>query len=286
MLKPYHVIKTIIFPFFLVATLATTACSNKGRPKGTDVVSRAYQMIDAQQPNEAIHLLEKSLRDEPQNRDYKAVLASAYAHRAGFKVQKLVPILKKAQDFQRLQGENSAGDPQNLKPLALDAKSLISKAGALHEVFSSIPAIEVQQVPDLSHAIDLLGDLGPEMRPSDAIYRVVLQIILFKHYLVERLLGESPAKTNQELESCRIDSAGFVDSFQILSNLLLSVYADLSIAHPSQTATFERLSSETSNSVSSALKTTNSISTLDKNSLMFLKFTIIKAGFGKVILCH
>lgn len=244
-------------------------------------------MIDAQQPDEAIRLLERALRDEPRNREYKVVLASAYAHRAGFKVQKLVPILKKAQDFQKLQGETSAGtEARNVKPLAFDAKSLISKAGALSEVFSSIPAVQVEQIPDLTHAIDLLGELGPEMLPADAVYRVVLEVILFKHYLVEKLLGDSPAKTNQELEACFIDSETFVETFQILSNLLLSIYSDLSIAHPSQSETMQRLSNETTDSVAAALKTTNSISTLDKNSLMFLKFTIIKAGFGKVIQCN
>lgn len=283
--------KKVLTAIFLGVLLLATACSNKGRPRATDVVSRAYQMIDAQQPNEAIRLLEKSLRDDPRNRDYKVVLASAYAHRAGFKVQKLVPILKKAQDFQRLQGEtptagSDATTGQKVKALAFDAKSLISKAGALHDVFASIPAVEVDQIPDLGHAIDLLGELGPDLRPSEAIYRVVLEIILFKHYLVEKLLGESPAKTNQQLEACRIDSETFVETFQLLSNLLISIYSDLSIAHPSQTPTFQRLTEETSSAVSSALKTTNSISTLDKNSLMFLKFTIIKAGFGKVIVCH
>ncbi len=263
-----------------------SGCS-KGRPKKTDVVSRAYQMIDAQKPEQAIALLERSLEEDPENRSYKVVLASAYAHKAGFKVQKLVPILKKAQDFQKLQGSTApvGSGPEKIKALALDASSLVNKAGGLSEVFAAIPAVEGPQVADLSHAISLLGELGPEIEPAQAIYKVILEIILFKHYLVANLLGGSPAQTNKELESCRIDAEQFIETFQILSQLLLEIYGDLTIAHPSQAATMERLSNETRTSVATALKTADGISSLDKNSLMFLKFTIIKAGFGKVVKC-
>lgn len=266
----------------------TLVSCNKGRPKNTDLVSRAYQMIDAQQPGQAILLLERGLQEDPENPEYKRVLSSAYAHRAGFKVQKLVPILKSAQEFQRLQGQTLENSPEKekVKALALDASSLVSKAGGLSEVFASIPAVQGPQVSDMIHAIEILSELGPELQPADAIFKVILEVILFKHYLVENLLGESPASSNKELENCQIQADLFIETFQTLSQLLIDIYSDLRIAHPSQTPQFERLTKETKESVKTALKTAQGISSLDKNSLLFLKFTLIKTGFGKVILCR
>lgn len=281
-MKPRFYLARILI---LALTLTTLAACSKGRVKRTDVVSRAYQMIDAQQPDQAIKLLERALEDEPENKSYKTVLASAYAHRAGFKVQKLVPILKQAQDFQRLQGNKEPGDGK-VKAVAFDLGSLVNKSSALAQVFDSIPNVAVERLPDLQHAISILADLGPEINPSDAIYKAILEIILFKHYLVENLLGENPAATNQALERCQIQVNLFVETFQVLASLLQEIYVDLRIAHPGQTATFDRLSEETKTAVETALTTAHGVSQLDKNSLFFLKVTVLKAGFGKVLKCN
>lgn len=265
--------------FFLVA------CQEKPRVTRVDVTSRAYRLIDAQKPTEAIQLLESALQKEPDNRTYRMALASAYAHRAGFKIQKLIPVLYKAQAYQNLQQSQLDPAGPSIKPLAFNAAQLVDRTHALSQVFASIPAVSQENSEDLIQAIDTMKELGPELLPEEAIYKVVLQVILFKHYLELSLLGPSPAQNPAQLEKCRIDTQSFTESFQQVSELLLDIYQDLGMAHPSQIPTLQRLTEETQKSRVEILKTANSFNSMDKNSQLFLKISLVKLGFGLVLKC-
>lgn len=262
-----------------------SACQEKPRVTRIDVTARAYRLIDAQKPTEAIQLLESALQKEPENRTYRMALASAYAHRAGFKIQKLIPVLNKAQSYQNLQQSQLDPAGPSVKPLAFNAAQLVDRSHALSQVFASIPAVSQENSQDLMQAIDTLKELGPELLPEEAIYKVVLQVILFKHYLELSLLGPSPAQNPAQLAECRIEAKTLTESVQLVSDLLLDIYQDLGVAHPSQVPTLQRLTEETEKSRAEILKTASSFNSMDKNSQLFLKISLVKLGFGLVLKC-
>ncbi len=84
-----------------------TGCGRHHTAESTKV--RAYRLIDAQRTDEAIALIEMALDKDPGNYEYKVVLASAYAHKAGFRIQRLISVMDHAKEMSGIK------DPEKLQ---------------------------------------------------------------------------------------------------------------------------------------------------------------------------
>jgi hypothetical protein len=78
----------------LVCIASCFGCGKKTNKNEQDeVVLKSYRLIDSDRADEAIELLENHLSKDSTNNTYKSVLASAYAHKGGVKIQKFIPIV-------------------------------------------------------------------------------------------------------------------------------------------------------------------------------------------------
>lgn len=93
---------TRFFIIMLVAMGIISGCKKKSEGPSQGIVLKAYRLIDENRDDEAIDLLESELKRDPKNSEIKFILASAYAHKAGFKIQKLVPTINQTYNLKKL----------------------------------------------------------------------------------------------------------------------------------------------------------------------------------------
>jgi hypothetical protein len=278
---------TIAFLFF---TLACFGCGHKNETQQENNILKAYRLIDEQRTDEAIELLENSLAEDPQNTDYKSVLASAYAHKAGIKIQKLVPAINQAEKLKKIDDKSaSTAEPhsaiEKVNADALNIAALLGKFAGFFEVYASIPLVSKEQGPYLSHAIYLLNDIGNTIKPEDVLYRAVLEIVLLKHILAENLVGEFVASPTKDKQTCLIDIGSVNDTVVTIGKLMIDIYNDIGFANPQQAEAMKKLANETSDSVSNITIATTTVTVLDEAATIFLKQAAIQNGFGKIIKC-
>lgn len=280
------------FALALIAfiSLMSFGCDKQDR-HNEDSVLRAYQLIDEQRTDEAIELLETELNKNPNSNEYKSVLASAYAHKAGIKIQKLVPVINQADCLNKLKEKSSEVDKKEsfsnrLNKMAIDASSLFVKLSNVMEAYASVPVLTADQATYLRHAIYLLTSIGKGLTQDDVLYRAVLEIILFKYILSENLIGEFTESVVVDEAKCRIDIGNLNETLINLGKLLIDIYNDLGFVDPKRADDMRKLSEETSDTVSNLTIATTTIAVLDEASTMFLKQAIIQQGFGKIIKCN
>ena len=324
--------------------LFSLGCSRHRAPETTSV--RAYRLIDAQRTDEAITLLEASLDKDPNNYDYKVILASAYAHKAGFRIQRLISVMDHIKEMsaikdpeklpvQNLKDENTKGSgieaknnpskSSNAPPttgaetpasshseLANSAKEqdsisqgqrvdhalsqlnvMLNRFNAATSIYESVPSIRNDELIYLRQAIEILNDLGSEIKQPEALYRGALRIVLFKHILAENLVGEvvaqgftfdaesSPASNKH----CNINAAELNDAIILLGQTLIGVFTDMSIANPKNGKDMMRLADSTAGLISQMTLTTTTLVALNDVSSVVFKQTLLQNGFGKLIRC-
>lgn len=278
--------------FLSFATMAmvflTVACAQKKSASDETVILQAYRLIDDQRTDEAIVLLERELSQNPERDDYKVVLASAYAHRGGIKIQKLVPLvtqmdkLKSPKNPFDTKSEKSLNDKVNNGVLGIAA--LLTQYVEATRTYSAVPVVDANQASYIQHAVSLLGEIGPKINPEDALYRAILQIVLFKHLLAEKLIGEFSGE-NSKGATCRVDLEVVNGAVIRLAKIMIDIYSDLQIASPSKKDEMKKLSVQTADSVSNVTIATTTMTVLDEASTIFLKHSVMENGFGKIFKC-
>lgn len=273
-----------------IAFLVFAGCGKKNAERRNDTVLQAYRLIDEQRLDEAIELLEQALSNEPTNSEYKAVLASAYAGKAGIKIQKLIPVLNQSDKFKELSSElpeiskeQSAGARINAG--ALNIATLLGRFAGFFEAYASIPMVEKNQAIYLNQGIYLLNDIGKKIKPEDVLYRAVLEIVLLKHIIAEGLMGELIEPQTKDGQTCRLDVGKINDTVMSAGKLLIDIYYDIGFANPNLAYKMKNLAEQTSDSISNFTIATTAVTTLDEVSNIFLKETAIQIGFGKIIKC-
>jgi hypothetical protein len=323
----------------LAATLAAAAVLSCARrpAREHDPVLQAYRLIDEQRTDEAIELLEGKLAEDPDNADYKVVLASAYAHKGGIKIQKLVPLINQAGKLKTKKkpnpaksakpatsGKNSTQDarevPNLLETQESDEAEEFQEAGetaqertektktpptlsqrantganqiaamlvrfaGFFRVYAAVPVITAEQSTYIRHAIYLLNGVGDLLRPGDALYRAILEVVLLKHILAEKLLGEFVDGRRDADGQCRLNIGDVNDALIEMGKLLIDIYNDLGYANPKQAKGMRAKADATAETVSHLTTFFTSAAVLDEASNLFLKQTAIQNGFGKLIRC-
>ncbi len=277
----------------LVLSLAFSAlfgCGTKSESQQNDNVLKAYRLIDEQRTDEAIELLETSLTQDPSNTEYKKVLASAYAHKAGIKIQKLVPALNQSDKLKKLNDKlpelaSSQSTTEKVNAGALNIALLLTRFAGFFEAYASVPMVDNSQAAYLTHAIYLLNDIGSQIKQEDVLYRAVLEIVLFKHILSDGLIGEFIAPKTKDEQTCRIDLGNVNDTIVRLGKLMIDVYNDIGFANPKQAGDMKKMAEQTSDSISNITIATTTVTVLDEAATLFLKQAALQNGFGKIIKC-
>lgn len=280
--------KTAVSLFIILAAFFFVGCAPEKKQQNESTSVKAYRLIDEQRTDEAIQLLETSLREEPDNQDYKIILASAYAHKAGFGVQKLIPLMSRAKSFK----QDDALFLKIIEELKKDEKPaqimqlarLFNQMSEFAKIYNAIPSTEsVYEVAYLEQAIDILNKVGKDLKPEDALYRGVLEILLLKHILSEKLIGQ--INTEIKLENCQVDLSTANLSIIRLGKLLIDIYYDIGIANPSQAIKMKTLAESTAVIVSDLTLAITTVTAIDEAASVFLKQNAIENGFGKLVKC-
>ncbi|MBL7542950.1 MAG: hypothetical protein JNL11_03995 [Bdellovibrionaceae bacterium] len=285
---------------FFIGQLVLIGCdSKKNRSQKETPTLLAYRLIDEQRTDEAIELLERELKKDPDNQQHKSVLASAYAHKAGIKIQKLVPIITQTERLKKLKDNFVELGPtistsERMNASAINISIYFIKLSAIVDTYAAVPILTTNEAVYLKHSIGLLNSQGKQLSVDDVLYRVVLEVILFKHIFTENLIGEfvatpSASESSAPIPStstkCRVAIGHLNDTFITLGKLLIDIFNDLSIARPDQAAEMRKLSQATGEAVSNLTLATTSMVVLDEASAILLKQALFQKGLGKVIQC-
>jgi tetratricopeptide (TPR) repeat protein len=274
--------------FVLVLSTLLTGCARKN--KSEDTVLRAYRLIDAQRTDEAIELLEQKLNEDPKNYDYKVVLASAYAHKGGFKVQKLVQAVSQIKgigDLAAPKKHPEKGDSVTVRvDLAAEQLAFIfSQVNGFLSTYRSVPSITNEDAVYLVHAIYLYSELNERIKPEDSLYRAALEIILFKHVLAEDFIGNFVEPKDKLTSACKLNIASINDNIVKVGKLLIDIFSDLAASNPDTAEQMRKSAAQTGEVVTDLTLTTTSLVAFDEASNVFLKQAVIQNGFGKIIKC-
>lgn len=276
---------------FIFLALVFSGCgSQKNEGVRNDTVLDAYRLIDDQRSDEAIQLLETSLAQDPSKSEYKVVLASAYAHKAGIKIQKLVPLLTQSDKIKKL-GEPNLNSPtaattsQRVNASAQNIAKLLSKFSGFFEAYALIPQVSKDQATYLTHAVYLLNDIGSALKPEDVLYRAVLETVLLKYELAEGFIGELIEPETHGDKTCRLNLGNINDSVIRMGKLLIDICNDIGFVKPKEASDMKKIADQVSESVTNITMATTAVTVADEAANIFLKEAALQNGFGKIIKC-
>lgn len=271
-------IKTILFFVYIVFVLLS--CSKKTKYQNqSDVLVESYRLIDEQRTDEAIQLLENALKQDGQNKELKVALASAFAHKAGFKVQKLVTAIKQIEKLSKVEKEEkknkqkreeqerarkeSGGDSNNDKKIdenAFEVAFLLQKYTIFLETFASIPSVSNEQSKMLLHAVSIMNELGTNIEQKHAVYRAILNILIVKYYMTDGLVNDPELSLIKNKETCEIDTQNLSLYFRELGQIIIDIHYDFAIAQPNHADGLKNNAKSIANSLSiMALQAANGV---------------------------
>jgi hypothetical protein len=265
-------------------------CQTKNQDRKDDVALRAYRLIDDQRTDEAIELLETELREDSSNKDLKVTLASAYAHKGGIKIQKLASVVgnvdtlnKSKRTFIDIGKQKTMSEQTNAT--VMNASTMLLNLAQVFDAYAAIPVINRDQASYVRHAIMLLNEIkNSDLKPEDVLYRLVLEVVMLKHFIAENLLGDFAPPKNKKNE-CKLDLEKVNQNFVALGKLLLDIYNDIGFVRPKSATEMKKLSNDTSDAISNATIFFTSAAVLDDAAKTFLNESVVQSGFGKLIRC-
>lgn len=213
-------LKYKIVLFTMTCLLAASACQNKLAESRKDPLDENYKLIDRGSYSEAIESLkELSLRDpRPQ---VQVALGSAYAARGGIKVDQYWGFVIGFQS-----------------PLVKEEKPKdLSVWDQYKGRLEAIPVVsDPKALKDLHHAVDTLAAVPT---PGGRLYRAILNLILFKSYMVssngfwEKFGGVVPRLLDGDTAAlCEFDLDQLLNWLNPIAYHMIETMKDLTIAFP------------------------------------------------------
>lgn len=273
-----------IFVFYILPLFLIISCNRSKPEKREDPILKSYRLIDEQRSEEAIILLESELVNNPNSVKLRSVLASAYAHKAGIKLQKFVPLLYQIR--QNLKNKTKLSElklftNQSISKSTLVLSNLFLKLSSIFEIYNAIPNISTLDSVYLKYAIHLLKTMPSEIPKEDLIYRGILEVILFKHLISENLIGDLKDQVSIDDSNCIIDFVKIKENFLTLGKLLIEIQYDLKLTDSKQIEELVQSLKDFSESASEF-----SLINMDESSKNAMKQNLHQFGFGKVIQCE
>lgn len=274
-----------------LVVLATSACQKKRRAEDSALVT-AYKLIDAQRTDEAIQLLEaETVRMRPGDRDYgrnRVALASAYAHKAGIKVQRFSKLLQVGKIKLKLKqkiSDKARNGSEAVDNFLVSLSGMLKALAGISTVYSSIPTLNADEERYLVYAVRILDGIDAnDLRQGDYVYRAVLRAIYLKHYISTRLFEETTGDL-VSVRTCRVDFNRFSTAVLAVSRVGIAIFDDLSFAQPKKAKEFQRSRQQLANVASDLTTISTFASLLDDASLMMAKNTFVQTGLRKLLKC-
>lgn len=275
----------LVLSIGLVMGISGCARSSSQRREESPL-THAYRLIDAHRDDEAIAYLTDLCGKQPSN-DCFSALASAYAHKAGIRVQRFVGVLltmKSAKnlslvfDSSPVKGEDSAKVDHSLDSVS----TYLNHLTGILSIYSGIPEVSNTDNIYLDEAIRILDSLE-RPRQQDGLYRAILRVISFKHAFAEELIG--PGDQKNLGPACEVDFPLIQNSINDLDRRLLTIVDDLEIGNPSQKNSLDRLKIQVNNDAHGMAEALDAISKTDAAGVIYFKSLLIAQRFGKLLKC-
>lgn len=266
----------------LISVLAFVGCSRQKKQQSDNVLLESYRLIDEQRDDEAIELLQNALQKDPNNREYRMTLASAYAHYAGIKIQKLAPLVASFDSLSK--AFNNSKEISKISQVDVTLESwvtLLQQFSGIFSAYSSIPELAPDKVIYVEQAIKEINLLG-KLSQNEAIYRGILRIILIKNKINTKLLGQF---TNENPDQCKVDIDSMNQNILGIGRDVIAAMEDIQTANPDKAGEITQWKKKTADMVSDLSLITTSAMVLDEVSTIALKKSIIEEGFLKLLKC-
>ena len=157
-------------------TFSFVACQPKAEPETREkALSRGFAMMDEGKNEEAIEYFSKLAQQDP-HFHVKLAWASAYANRAGVRIEKIYSfavLATKTQDF-KAQFHGLTFDRQT--------EELIKNVNTYLARWNKIPNLNAEARADLQSALDVISN-DPE--PAVRVYSAILRLVLLKSVSAE-----------------------------------------------------------------------------------------------------
>jgi hypothetical protein len=221
--------------------------------------------MDKGQNEKAAILLEKIVEEQPENREAKILLASAYMGQAGVDIYKLHDTFKDVLFNQplseRFWGKSAGADPLNDPSSAsFDEKMTVSELGPdgqplpiiqmintadrilikskkAIEFLSRFPDVPKEKWPLLDSGLQLLDGAGDER--DLCLYRVFFRVIYLKAYFSHEFLRDPDMPRKKWL--CSIDLGNLRESVDWILKHLTAASEDFQRAFPKRAATLNSI---------------------------------------------
>jgi hypothetical protein len=279
----------------LVAVLSAGGCAPKHANRSDSPLVTSYKLIDDKREDEAIFLLNQEIAKNPGDTPYaislKVAMASAYAHKAGFKVQKFAALLnvsKKGVEFSIKPAVHTSGTSS--KEEAVDdmihaVGTLLASFNVIMDYYTAIPTVKPEDERYLDYAIRILDDIGDKLTPGQSLYRAVLKVVYLKNYLAAHVFADE-TQINLNLSSCNIDFKKLDKSLSKTAKVSIAILDDITKAQPSKAESFAKLRKQLAASSSDLTLVVTSASLLDETSKDFTKRAIVQAGLRNLLQCR
>ncbi len=251
-------------------------------------LTRAYRLIDAQRDDEAIEYLDKIIQNEP-NPEYQVALASAYAHKAGVRIQKFASLVGDAKKISELPHELQFTDNKDketsfkVDDFAIALSSLLIKFSKVLTVYAAIPSVNAADSMYLEEAIKIMDSIE-KPRPSDGIYRAILRVVQFKHFVAQEMVGPI-GNGHQTANGCVLDLKSINYSVVKLGRILVNILDDLTLATPSKAKDLTGQRAQIVDKTFSLTLVVTGTSVAGEASNAFIKHIVVEESFGKLLKC-
>jgi hypothetical protein len=279
----------------LSAVLALSGCGRGQGDKSDDKVVTAYKLIDAGRDEEAVAMLEDELTRLPgkgaEHNRLTVVLASAYAHRAGFKVQRLAKVFAAGKNKVKFDvGLKLDNNPKFTKEESVDrflagVSVFFASIANLNGYYTAVPNIRPDKVKYLEFAVRLLDSIdNEEIEQGDALYRAVLKTVYLKYYIANNVVGiKQVADIN--LASCSVDFDKTAVALKEIGRILIDVLGDLGRAQPSKSPDYVKQQYKVSAAVGDLTSISTSVSLVDEVTMRTVKRTLVQTGLQNLLKC-
>lgn len=268
-------------PAFLFLSMAlTSGCQQQTEPQITPV-TESYRLIDLHRTDEAIDLLEKSYHDDPTNAEIRVALASAYAHKAGFRIQALWGVVGAAtrNEIAHLNFENQPNHA------ASRAVGFLRSMMKIVRIIDAVPEVDAERISYAEHAIGLLDGMDQKvMRSSDHVLSALLRLLVFRSKA--GWMYSSSAFAVQRGGKCHVSVDSLSDRTVELARILERVTFDLDGAFPKQRKSLQNVRLQLAGFVRNSTRELDSVAVADEAFRAVFKTEVLQAGLGQWVECN
>lgn len=252
-----------------------------------EIVLQAYKLIDLDRTQEAVHLLEESIKSKSQDYELRTTLASAYAHMAGINIQRLYPMINKVMVASK-RSEIIKTPPKILyKEFPLESNlialaKLTNSVSFLSAVFVAMPQIHVSKRTLLYEALDHFAAVEKSLKRGDLIYRTALRLLIIRGELSD---GVKESLEINAQNKCELKIEKFKSSIVSAQKLAAKSMLDMAAIDKKKAQSWLRRIESSTKFVERLTFVSDTAIILDEGLNIFVKQQLFGPMFGKLLEC-